>query len=142
MSHQQARLRRKLQGRRLASLPTPAPVPTPSPRGTPTPPKQERKVGTVSRLEKGIRLLEKQTIGRVSKFIGIGPIVKVCEDLTSPKQFSELRQPPATLRPLSTQGFSTPHLQKAQQTGSEKRAKEAREKMRRLGRRLRGRIDF
>ncbi len=43
---------------------------------------------------------------------------------------------------LETQGFQTPHLLKAATEGPASRRQEARTKMRKLGRRLRGRIDF
>jgi hypothetical protein len=39
-------------------------------------------------------------------------------------------------------GFQTPHLKKVAQTGRPAQQRQAREKMRRLGRRLKGRIDF
>ena len=45
-------------------------------------------------------------------------------------------------RPIQTQGFQTPHLTQAARTGTSAQQGQAREQMRRLGRRLRGRIDF
>lgn len=42
----------------------------------------------------------------------------------------------------STQGFQTPQLREVAATGTPTQQSQAREKMRRLGRRLRGRVDF
>lgn len=43
---------------------------------------------------------------------------------------------------LARQGFATPQLKKVAKTGTPTQQRQAREKMRRLGRRLRGRVDF
>lgn len=55
---------------------------------------------------------------------------------------SRVRIPTTTRPSSSTQGFQTPQLQKVETTGTSSQQSRSREQMRRLGRRLRGRIDF
>jgi hypothetical protein len=49
---------------------------------------------------------------------------------------------PKVSQTSSTQGFQTPQLMKVAQTGTASQRSRARQQMRKLGRRLRGRIDF
>jgi hypothetical protein len=89
--------------------------------------------------------------GEVLRRIGIGPIGTFAEHqrpapsrVPSPPRISvgTARRKVRERKRLERQGFQTPQLVKVAATGAQAQQRQAREKMRRLGRRLRGRVDF
>ena len=80
--------------------------------------------------------------GQVLRRIGIGPI-GTFDDEAKSVTASKFKSASSTIvRPPVTKGFQTAHLQKVQRQGSSAQSATAKMQMRKLGQRLKGKVDF